>query len=85
MFLSDLQDYEREAGVPSTPLITNDPYFSVWSPGPLLNGDDTCNWTGAPKKIRGTALIDGVPFCFLGKPEGMAELPQTGAGITPTS
>jgi hypothetical protein len=83
MFLSGTT--KREAGVPSTPLITHDPYFSIWSPGPLLNGADTCNWTGASKKIRGTVSVDGVPFCFLGKPEGMAELPQTGAGITPTS
>jgi hypothetical protein len=85
MFLPDARGYEREAGAPSTPLITNDPYFSVWSPGPLLNGQDTCNWTGASKKIRGTALVDGVPFRFLGKQDSIAELPQTGAGITPTS
>jgi hypothetical protein len=76
---------EREAQVPSVPLITNDPYFSVWSPASRLYDADTCHWTGAVKKITGTVTVDGVPFTFMGKGEGNRIISQTGSLITPAS
>ena len=52
---------------PSVPLITVDPYFSVWSPADTLTDAVTVHWTGHPNTIVGTAEIDGTAYRFLGK------------------
>ena len=52
---------------PSVPLITVDPYFSVWSPANCLTDTPTVHWTGAPNTIVGTAEIDGTAYRFMGK------------------
>lgn len=52
---------------PSTPLITVDPYFSVWSPSDVLTDSETVHWTGSPNTIVGYAEIDGSQFRFMGK------------------
>lgn len=53
--------------VPSVPLVTNDPYFSIWSPSNCLYESDTQNWTGARQPMSGWAKIDGKSFRFLGQ------------------
>ncbi len=53
--------------IPSIPLITHDPYFSVWVPGNTLNGHCTECWTGAKKPIAGEITIDGTAYRFLGE------------------
>lgn len=52
---------------PSVPLITVDPYFSVWSPADTLTDAVTVHWTGHPNTIVGTAEIDGTAYRFLGR------------------
>lgn len=74
------------------PLITVDPFFSVWSFDDKLYNDTARHWTGAPQSIYGALLVDGVPFRFLGKtsvtpayfPEG-ASLEQTSVTVDPTT
>ena len=49
---------------PALPLITHDPYFSVWSAeSPLRN---TVHWTGKPNTLIGRVYIDGEEYHFLG-------------------
>ena len=60
---------------PAVPLITADPYFSIWSMEQSLPGFDTYHWTAVPQRLTGTLYVDGKPYVFLGKAEGtpMAE------------
>lgn len=51
---------------PSYPLITVDPFFSVWSSANKLTDTDTVHWTNRPNKISGVARIDGVDYRFIG-------------------
>lgn len=73
----------KKTRVPSVPLITCDPYFSVWSPSDKLTDTDTCNWTGATKRVTGIANIDGKEFAFMGKTDADI-LEQTDLKITAT-
>lgn len=52
---------------PAVPLITIDPYFSVWSPANRLIDADTVHWTGHANLLRGRVEIDGQAFRFLGR------------------
>lgn len=50
--------------MPSIPLITVDPYFSVWTDD--INGKPTTHWTAAENNIIGYVNIDGKVYRFLG-------------------
>ena len=62
---------------PAVPLITVDPYFSVWSPADRLYDTDTVHWTGKKNAIRGTLIIDGEAYRFMGDGE-LPVIPQVG-------
>ncbi len=51
---------------PAIPLITCDPYFSVWAPHERLNYKCTQHWTGATNSLDGYVSIDGEELRFLG-------------------
>ena len=76
----------------AVPLITCDPYFSLWSFSDHLNGDQTRHWTGARQSMCGILIIDGVPHRFMGLsrikdqylPDGKA-LKQTSVTVDPTT
>ena len=61
---------------PANPLITVDPYFSVWSMDDTLNGNTTCHWTSKPNTMLGTVNIDGTNYTFMGNIEGQKNLQQ---------
>lgn len=50
--------------MPSVPLITVDPYFSVWTHD--INKKPTTHWTAAENNIIGHVCVDGKVYRFLG-------------------
>lgn len=60
---------------PAMPLITVDPYFSVWSSSDCLTDSNTMHWTGMPNTIIGTAEIDGTAYRFLGRADAQDNSP----------
>ena len=57
---------------PAIPLITVDPYFSVWSPSLELNKTTPIHWTEKPMTLVGEVEIDGEKLRFMGEGEGNA-------------
>ena len=68
--------------LPTYPIATIDPHFSIWSKQDNLADGDTYLWCGIKKRIEGKITIDGETFRFLGKGAEKA-LEQTGNEITP--
>jgi hypothetical protein len=53
---------------PAYPLITHDPYFSIWSTTDKLNESTTTHWTGKEHSLLGMITVDGKLYKFLGEP-----------------
>ena len=58
---------------PAYPLITIDPFFSVWSQADKLTDENTVHWTSSPTVMSGIATIDGVKYRFMSNYE--ADIP----------
>ena len=76
---------------PAVPLITHDPYFSIWSASDKLNGSATRHWTGTNMEIDSMIRIDGATYRLMGvdpariPAEDRTEpLPQTSVEVLPT-
>lgn len=58
------------------PLITHDPYLSLWSFSDSLPGQQLRHWTGSPQHLEIVATIDGVRYCLAGNAADVQEARQ---------
>ncbi|WP_321333734.1 glutaminase domain-containing protein [uncultured Bacteroides sp.] len=67
---------------PAVPLITSDPYLSIWSAYNTLNEGSTTHWTGTEHPLLGALRVDGKTYRFMGKDKMNMEtlVPMTDAG-----
>ncbi len=66
LFFTMLGNAQRLA--PAYPLVTHDPYFSIWSTTDLLTASATTHWTGTEHALAGMINVDGGWYRFLGHP-----------------
>ncbi|UYQ91745.1 DUF4965 domain-containing protein [Chitinophaga horti] len=69
----------QERKAPAYPLITHDPYFSIWSNTDQLNASPTRHWTGVTQSLVGFVKVDGSLYRFLGEED------KTWNAIAPTA
>ena len=54
--------------LPAVPLITNDPYFTLWSPYDHLHDGNITHWSPRQKPLEGLLRVDGQVYRFMGTP-----------------
>jgi len=70
---------------PAVPLVTHDPYFSIWSFSDKLNDETTKHWTGRDHDLSSLINIDGKTFRLMGsRPANVPELQQIALEVLPT-
>jgi hypothetical protein len=69
---------------PAVPLVTTDPYFSVWSTTDQLPDDWSRHWTGATQALAGIVRVDGQPYRVMGREPDVPEMTQTSLQVLPT-
>jgi hypothetical protein len=70
---------------PAVPLVTSDPYLSIWSEADHLNGDTTRHWTRREHSLISLIRVDGKPYRLMGKePTDTPAFPQQGVLVLPT-
>ncbi|TLY31754.1 MAG: DUF4964 domain-containing protein [Ignavibacteria bacterium] len=70
---------------PAVPLVTHDPYFSIWSMSDRLTDDWPRHWTGSVQALASLIRIDGKTYRLMGIAPGNAPpMPQTRLTVYPT-
>lgn len=69
----------------SIPLVTHDPFFSIWSPYDHLYDGATEHWCGKEQNLNGYVTVDGKRYAFLGYVKGCPVIPQKSVEVTATA
>ncbi len=70
---------------PAVPLVTHDPYFSIWSMADRLTDQPTKHWTGAVQSLSSLVRVDGTSFRVMGaEPRRMPTMAQVSVKVLPT-
>ena len=71
--------------VPAVPLVTSDPYLSIWSEPHNLHGDVTRHWTHREHALVSLIRVHGKVYRLMGSaPKDAGVLDQTSVSILPT-
>jgi hypothetical protein len=69
---------------PAVPLVTHDPYFSIWATGDRLTDRPTTHWTGTPHALSALVRVDGRAFRVMGHlPADVPALTQRSVTVLP--
>ncbi len=70
---------------PAVPLVTHDPYFSIWSMSDRLTDQPTKHWTGAVQSLCSLVRVDDKVYRLIGaEPRQLPALAQTHLDVLPT-
>ena len=85
LLCDQIRAQEQPFRPPAVPLVTSDPYLSVWSEADHLTDDVTRHWTHHPHSLISLIRVDGIASRLMGnEPDSVPAMPQTSLEVTPT-